>query len=151
MIFLAQDIQCIHINLLHCHQRVIKIITDYLWLWIEHKRTADIITHLRRKSSITFWCCAARGHALAIWLRLALLSWLRPDPLGGQMRSAPAQHLPKTITIHIKLQLDIPWQINGFAEFVEGSYDIQILIRLNEKTITITAFEIMHGALARTQ
>ena len=151
MIFLAQDIQCIHINLLHCHKRVIKIITNYLGLWIEHKRTADIITHLHRKSSITFWCCAARGHALAIWLRLALLSVLRPDPLVGQMRSAPAQHLPKTITIHINLQLNVSRHFKGFAEVVERTYNIQILVRLNKKTITITAFEIMHGALARPQ
>ena len=34
-------------------------------------------------------CCAARGHALAVWLRLALLSPLRSDPLVGQTRSAP--------------------------------------------------------------
>ena len=38
---------------------------------------------------INVCCCAARGHALAVWLRLALLSPLRSDPLGGQTRSAP--------------------------------------------------------------
>ena len=41
-------------------------------------------------------CCAARGHALAIWHRYAAPRSIRPRsaraPLGGQMRSAPAQH-----------------------------------------------------------
>ena len=38
-------------------------------------------------------CCAARGHALAIWHRYAAPRSIRPRyaraPLGGQMRSAP--------------------------------------------------------------
>ena len=38
-------------------------------------------------------CCAARGHALAVWHRLApsALAHARA-PLGGQARSARAQH-----------------------------------------------------------
>ncbi len=67
------------------------------------------------------------------------------------MRSAPAQRLPKTITIYINLQLDIPWHFNGLAEVVERAYDIYVFVRLNEKAITITAFEVVHGALARAQ
>ena len=35
-----------------------------------------------------FGSCAARGHALAVWLRLALPSPLRSDPLADQTRSA---------------------------------------------------------------
>ena len=41
-------------------------------------------------------CCAARGHALAIWHRSApprSLSALRASPLIGQMRSAPRNNL----------------------------------------------------------
>ena len=40
------------------------------------------------KQAINFYC-AARGHALAVWLRLALMSPLRSDPLIGQTSSAP--------------------------------------------------------------
>ena len=47
-------------------------------------------------------CCAARGHALAIWLHLALPSPLRSDPLGGQTRSAPRNIKFFKLDIYIK-------------------------------------------------
>ena len=42
-----------------------------------------------------FWCCAARGHALAIWLRLAP-SALAPLGLRSAAKCAPrrATHQP---------------------------------------------------------
>ena len=41
-------------------------------------------------SRAIFYCCAARGHALAVCISLlALMSSLRSDPLLAQTRSAP--------------------------------------------------------------
>ena len=46
-------------------------------------------------------CCAARGHALAVWLRLApsALAHARA-PLGGQTRSAPRNNNYKYIAFY---------------------------------------------------
>ena len=64
-------------------------------------------------------CCAARGHALAIWLRLALLSALLLATLGDQTRSAPRNnpltphHLPYLVLLGFGADVDISVLFKG--------------------------------------
>ena len=64
----------------------------------QKRKTAGLKTSCHAKHA-THLCCAARGHALAVWHPLALLSALRASPLGVQTRSAP-----RNIKFYLKIK-----------------------------------------------